>query len=44
MKKYELNELRVKPEMDLRLVRKMRHGVLASNQITQNIKNIIKKV
>jgi len=41
-RKYELNELKVKPEMDIRLVRKIRRGILASNQVPPRFKAILK--
>jgi hypothetical protein len=41
MKKYNNNELLVKPEMDLKLVDILRKGVIASNNIEPRIKSML---
>jgi hypothetical protein len=43
MKKYESNELLIKPEMDPKLVDTLRNGVLASNQIAPRIKSMLRE-
>ncbi len=42
MKKYKDNELLIKPEMDIKLVDTLRKGVLASNQILEYVKEMLR--
>lgn len=41
MKKYELNELRIKPEMDIHLVRKIKQGIIASKLVSPLFKDML---
>lgn len=41
VRKYEDNELSIKPEMDIKLVSSLRKAVLASNQISPRIKSML---
>jgi hypothetical protein len=43
MKKYNDKDLLVKPDMDLKLVDKLRNGVLVSNQIAPYIKLMLRE-